>query len=98
MTTQPPPYTPPIVRRCYLCGTNTTLPRTADDFLLQVLKNGRSYNYCTHHWKKLRQHAPEHIVEQHRRKYLHEADPKNNIHYSTLKKIISELERMTATN
>jgi len=91
----PPNYNPPEVRRCYLCGTNTTLPRTSDSFLRQVLKNGRSFNYCTHHWHLLRKYAPEHRIEKHRRKFLHEEDLKNNIHYSTLGKIISELKTMT---
>lgn len=96
--TTPTNYTPPEVRRCYLCGRNVSLPRTADSFLLLVLKNGRSYNYCSYHWQILRKYASAEKIEEHRRKYLHEEDIKNNIFYSTLRKIISELERMTATS
>jgi hypothetical protein len=54
--TTPTNYTPPEIRRCYLCGKNMNLPRTADSFLLHVLKNGRSYNYCSYHWWLLRKH------------------------------------------
>jgi len=88
----------PEVRRCYLCGTNTTLPRTADSFLLQVFTNGRSYNYCQKHWRKLQQFAPVHLIEHHRRTLLHEEDLKNNIYQKKLGQIISELKRMNVTN
>jgi hypothetical protein len=93
--TTPTNHTPPEVRRCYLCGRNMNLPSTADSFLLQVLKNGRSYNYCSYHWQLLRKYAPAEKIEEHRRNNLHEEDLKNNIRYSKLKKIISELKNMT---
>jgi YHS domain-containing protein len=95
--TTPTTYNPEV-RRCYLCGTNTTLPRSADSFLLQTLKNGRSYNFCSDHWRKLLKVAPAEKIEEHRRKYLHEQDLQNNIHYSRLNKIIAELRRMNAIN
>ena len=88
---------PPEVRRCYLCGKNTTLPRSADAFLLQVLRNGRSYNYCRKHWRKLREVASAENIEKHRRESLPEEDLKNNIHYKKLGQIIADLKRRNET-
>ena len=64
------PYNPRPFRRCYFCGTNTLLPRWADDFLLAVLPNGRSYNYCRKHWKLFRTVACPSTIEEHRCKFL----------------------------
>ena len=96
--TTPTNHNLPQVRRCYRCGTNTTRPRSADNFLLQTLKNGRSYNYCSHHWRKLLKVAPTDKIEEHRRKYLSEEDLKNNIRYKQLGQIISARKRLHATN
>src|SRR4051812_1573365 len=66
-------HNPRPVRRCFLCGTNTMLPRNADESMLAILKNGRSPILCRKHWRLLRRFACPSVIEHYRRKFMQDA-------------------------
>jgi len=54
------------MRKCYFCGRGVKI-RTTDKLLLETLPNGRSYNFCSVHWKKLRAHGTPQEIETYRK-------------------------------
>jgi hypothetical protein len=69
MATPPQKTQPYPLRRCYFCGRYVQVKKP-DEFLLIVLENGRSFNFCISHWKKLTAVASPALVDEFRRKYL----------------------------
>ena len=72
---------PYIMRKCYFCGRGVKI-RTTDKLLLETLPNGRSYNFCSLHWNKLRAHASPDQIESYRKRLpVYSADITGAIKY-----------------
>ena len=85
------PLQPYPLRGCYFCGTAVQV-KSRDPLLLEILPGGRSFNFCSHHLKKLLQHAPLPVIYKHRKEFLLHASTAIN-RYSTAR-VIREIEWM----
>jgi hypothetical protein len=77
------------LRGCYFCGTAVQV-KSRDPLLLEILPGGRSFNFCSHHLKKLLQHAPLPVIYTHRKKYL--ITTRSPIDRYSIARVIGEIE------